>query len=130
MPRRICSRTWLSLLLIWQLLASALAHPLDMAMPAAAHPEHLHAIHHAEVIQTEMAMSGILTAQHDAVAMQDVGVKHPCKSVCKCPCGGTPALMRAAPSVAAPLPEAYIRLPQPMLAPNTVINKLLRPPIV
>jgi hypothetical protein len=108
--------------MLWQLLASVLAHPLPVT---AVHDERATAAVRAEnsAEHEHCADAGMTPAAERAMQ------PHACQSACKCPCAGTPALAFALPIVAAALPEhplgvsAFTSLSAPLVA------NLLRPPI-
>ena len=94
MSRRCVSRYLLSVLMLWQLFASVFAHPLGLSQQATATAQstmgaehcHEHALHLPEM--NGMDMSGVRVDADHAQAMHGDS----CKSACKCPCAGTPAL--------------------------------------
>ena len=136
MSHRILPRCLLSLLLVWQLLASALAHPLQLPQraddSAVSHAMRVSAAamedcpqHHQAMMQDEVAgeTAGMAAADADDLA------RHSCKSACKCPCPGTPALMAVLPALEASPPQSFLLLPQPAAPLLSVSARLLRPPI-
>lgn len=136
MSHRILPRCLLSLLLVWQLLASALAHPLQLPQradeAAISHATQMNAAameecpqHHQAMMQGEVAgeTTGLAAADADDL------VKHPCKSACKCPCAGTPALMAVLPALEAMPLQSFLLLPQIAAPLLSVSARLLRPPI-
>ncbi|MGC4091996.1 MAG: hypothetical protein QM756_29750 [Polyangiaceae bacterium] len=139
MPKRLFTRSLLSLLIVWQLLASALAHPLEL--PVAPVQGSVTAEQDVQPMAMDdmVAMDEMTMEEHcaehplahaDSQAQADqTGMNHPCKSACKCPCAGTPALMAALPTLAMPRPEGLLVLPMHLAHPLTVPVKLLRPPI-
>ena len=132
MPRRHLHRSLLSLLMIWQLLASVLAHPLPVAMSA-------HVGMHSSAI--DMAIDAVAMMPSDcphhhsqqlqsAVPTDDHQAGHACHAVCKCPCAGTAALMFALPSVSLAVSDSPLMLVDFYNPPLAPVANLLRPPIV
>lgn len=115
--------------MLWQLLASALAHPLPIA--ADTH----HSGHH-EMSQTLTATVMADDCPHQqqqpplknhAPDEKDTG--HACQTACKCPCASTPALtfvLPTLPQMVASTPVSHIDFHS---LPHSAIANLLRPPI-
>jgi hypothetical protein len=134
---RACSRSLLSLLMLWQLLASVVAHPLPVATAA-----------HAEIDQTSHAAVMPADCPHEHMQMSDGeraadiqndhhagaadGAHHTgnsCHSACKCPCAGTPALAFIASDVPGTVPEHPVSAPEFQSLLFAPVASLLRPPI-
>jgi hypothetical protein len=130
MPHRALSRSLLSLLMIWQLLASALAHPIqvpdarhaDQVAMMAAMPEHPHCAQAASHDHTG-DHAGMLMTEHAA------GHAHCCQLACKCPCASTPALAIALPVMPAASPDHALSMVSFSSLPAPPVANLLRPPI-
>lgn len=111
--------------MIWQLLASVLAHPLPMV--AAEHADMGHAV--ASQMQSDCPHHHMQASLTSVPAADHPDTGHSCHSVCKCPCAGTPALMFVLPTLPGVLPEHpldNVDFQSPSLAP---VATLLRPPI-
>ncbi len=140
----------LSLLLIWQLLASVLAHPLHgipADVPGSSIHSDRHAAGHGSVTAPKMSsgmshhesnlmhMSDMMPChemQADQVSDSDAGSglgHHAGMTECKCPCTGTPALMPQSPTLSMSFTPALTPVMKaiPLLA--SIPGKLLRPPI-
>jgi hypothetical protein len=116
------------MLMLWQLFASAFAHPLELPQRfdqtlthAASEPKPCH--EHA------MGMNGMDDMSTNATHTESSMHQDSCKSVCKCPCGGTPALSFSIAFV----PTAYSNAGSTVALPEGIASqppsKLLRPPI-
>ncbi|MGE0115234.1 MAG: hypothetical protein AB7T07_10180 [Steroidobacteraceae bacterium] len=134
MSHRVFPRSLLSLLLLWQLLASVLAHPLPVASHAMTGEvaiiatNNIEAAEHCAEHQNVMHSEQLANAQlHDEAQSQLM--THPCKSLCKCPCAGTPALAAALPVLGLSRPDALLLVPSTPGYGAAVPAKLLRPPI-
>jgi hypothetical protein len=93
MPGRFLSRILLSLLMLWQLSASVLAHPIMELSPQTTTPSTEHCHEHSQAVSGSTA--GIETPNGLSQATHHHGVSthsDGCKAGCKCPCAGTPAL--------------------------------------
>jgi hypothetical protein len=114
--------------MVWQLLASVVAHPLPAAMSA-------HVGVDGSAIDAPAMMSSDCPHHHaqqlqSAAQTDDHRSGHACHAVCKCPCAGTAALMSALPSVSVAVsdsPVMHVDFYNPPLAP---VANLLRPPII
>ncbi|MGC3980901.1 MAG: hypothetical protein QM808_06570 [Steroidobacteraceae bacterium] len=159
MSNRVTSRYLLSLLILWQLVASALAHPLELPV---------HSAPQAVVVDMTVALSAVsesmeehcaehqhmsadadhqMDMESDSQAMDMHAMQgdqyydlnghdssghasqHPCKSACKCPCAGTPALVASLPTLAVSKPEGIVLMPMTLAPRSMAPAKLLRPPI-
>lgn len=130
MPRRALSRILLSLLMLWQLSASVLAHPImglegksEQAVETSAEPCHEHL--------DGMDMSDMDMQQMDHADREPASSIHTdgCKAACKCPCAGTPALSFVLPTGVIVAPEA---IAPPLFTSgfeSPSLAHLLRPPI-
>ncbi len=120
---RLLPRSLLSLLMIWQLLASVLAHPLPVAMAG-----------HADMNRVVASAMQSDCPHHPQASMTSVPADHTdtghsCHSGCKCPCAGTPALMFVLPTLPAALPEHPLDNINFQSLPLAPVATLLRPPI-
>lgn len=151
MPNRALSRSLLSLLILWQLLASVLAHPLpiapaqapadpvieavatsEMAMddcPHAAHHDHADMLTAAQQPESQATHDQTTHTDHqsDAPSAQHSG--HSCQTACKCPCAGTPALGFSLPDFSAALPGSTCSVVDTSVLTAPPLANLLRPPI-
>lgn len=118
MMHRPLSRLLLSLLILWQLLASVIAHPLPASLNESASA-------------INMQMHSEHCAQHPSD--NDSLLKHQysgCGANCHCPCAGTAALTMTLPMMPPPMAATLIDV-----LPDTVEHSYLpamplRPPIV
>lgn len=133
MPRGTWSRLLLCLLMLWQLGASVLAHPIDglqaAAAPAVETPCHEHDMHEHDMdAMSDHHRSAGETAAPDA-ERQQAPAHDGCKSTCKCACANTPALSFVLPQNVPVAPSLRI-LPQPLHSIDALSpGRLLRPPI-
>jgi hypothetical protein len=110
--------------MLWQLGASVFAHSIMGAQAS-------EALAAAEAPCHDMDMSGMemdQSAAHDTetAPAQDHG---DCKSVCKCPCAGTPALSFVFPVTAPAAPNASATAVFAADFDSVSLANLLRPPI-
>lgn len=129
MPRGLRSRLLVCLLVLWQLSASVLAHPIEglqaaveaeSAVAAPCH-EHMNAMSHDHRSAGETAAAD---TEHQQSPAHDG-----CKSSCKCACANTPALSFVLPQNAPIVPGDRIS-PQFLHSIDTLSpGRFLRPPI-
>jgi hypothetical protein len=113
--------------MVWQLLASVLAHPLPVAMGAHADVDH---VTDASMVSNDCPHhhQQAATDGHPVTADQrDTG--HACHSGCKCPCAGTPALMFVLPTLPVAVSEHPLGSADFHSLPSAPVASLLRPPI-
>lgn len=130
MPPHTVPRILLSLLMLWQLSASVLAHSImETPKATAVTSEHCH-----EQMQNMGNASMDLQMQNSAAHAPSHSHGSPlhsdgCKSGCKCPCAGTPALSFVLPAAVIAAPEALSASLFVAGFDSTSLANLLRPPI-
>lgn len=134
-------RVLLSLLMLWQLFASAFAHPLGLVQPHET-TRHISALHQAVPCHEAADAPDVGMEEHvmvqtpriaadtdEALSWHADSHANSCKSMCQCPCSGTPALSFAIALVAPSVHDSSYAVEWTDGVASQSPSKLLRPPI-